>query len=321
MKLTIITINYNDVSGLRKTVESVVAQTSCDFEYLVIDGGSTDGSRNVLEEYSDKIDFWVSEPDSGIYNAMNKGTAHAHGDYLLFLNSGDYLCDENVIADVMPLLDGTDVICGSVMFYEPGSNERRLYRKGNPKTLRSTYLVICSLSHQAMFIRREVMQRYPYHEDYRIISDWVFCWEALVFGHCSYRSISNVISVYDKSGISSTDYDMVADERRRYLHGLMPPEIVEDIAAYSAEDCDFFGRIRDDAQLRTLVHLFNIQLEDLYRKELHKYNPYNLRLGYYLVNGEMPDTLRGRLAWLLFPVLERLFPSRYKRTRPGGEAD
>ena len=87
MKLSIITINYNNCDGLRKTIESVIAQTTRDFEYIVIDGGSTDGSVDVIKEYADYIDYWVSEPDKGIYNAMNKGTRAAHGDFLLFLNS------------------------------------------------------------------------------------------------------------------------------------------------------------------------------------------------------------------------------------------
>ena len=314
MRLTIVTINYNNVSGLRKTVGSVLSQTCRDFEYVVIDGGSADGSRAVLERYSDEIDFWVSEPDSGIYNAMNKGIAHAHGDYLLFLNSGDYLYGKTVIADVLPLLDGTDVICGRVMFDEPGSRKLHLYKRGNPKVFRSTYLVVCPLNHSAMFVRRNVMRNYPYHEDFRIVSDWIFCWESLVFGHCSYLSIDNVISVYDKSGISSTNHELTSGERRRYLHQIMPPEIVDDILVYNADDTAFFGRIKDDERLRTLVNLFNLQLEGLYRTKLHKHNPYNLRLRYSLVNGELPDNWRGRLVRILFPVLERLLPFRYKRS-------
>lgn len=96
MKLSIITINYNNREGLRKTIESVVAQTTREFEYIVIDGGSTDGSVDVIKEFSDYIDYWVSEPDKGIYNAMNKGVKVAHGDYCQFLNSGDWLYDSNV---------------------------------------------------------------------------------------------------------------------------------------------------------------------------------------------------------------------------------
>ena len=89
MKLSIITINRNNAAGLRRTIESVVSQTYTEFEYIIIDGASTDESVDVIKEYADKITFWVSEPDNGIYNAMNKGILKAKGEYLLFLNSGD----------------------------------------------------------------------------------------------------------------------------------------------------------------------------------------------------------------------------------------
>ena len=99
-QLSIITINYNNLAGLQKTFESVFNQTFQDFEYIVIDGGSTDGSKELIEQYHDKIDYWVSEPDSGIYNAMNKGIVRANGEYLQFLNSGDSLLGENILKNV-----------------------------------------------------------------------------------------------------------------------------------------------------------------------------------------------------------------------------
>ncbi len=89
MKLSIITVNLNNKDGLQKTIDSVISQTFKDFEWIVIDGGSTDGSKELIEKYSDYISYWVSEPDKGIYNAMNKGIKVAKGDYLEFLNSGD----------------------------------------------------------------------------------------------------------------------------------------------------------------------------------------------------------------------------------------
>ena len=89
MKYSIITVNFNNKEGLRKTIESVIHQTFHDFEFIVIDGGSTDGSADVLKEYHTQIDYWVSEPDGGIYQGMNKGIKKATGDYLNFMNSGD----------------------------------------------------------------------------------------------------------------------------------------------------------------------------------------------------------------------------------------
>lgn len=102
--ISIITINYNNAEGLRRTIQSVVSQACrADFEYIVIDGASTDGSRDILDQYSDQIDVLISEPDSGIYNAMNKGVKNSSGTYCLFLNSGDWLHDQTVIKDVLKL--------------------------------------------------------------------------------------------------------------------------------------------------------------------------------------------------------------------------
>ena len=106
MKLSVITINFNNRDGLRKTIESVVKQTYKDFEYIIIDGGSTDGSVDVIKEYADKIDYWVSEPDKGIYNAMNKGIDVAKGEYCIFMNSGDVFFSNDVYNEVYEDLRG-----------------------------------------------------------------------------------------------------------------------------------------------------------------------------------------------------------------------
>ena len=125
MKLSIITINYNNAVGLKKTLDSVAAQTYTDFEYIIVDGASTDGSVDIIREYENALASrpsplashlkWISEPDTGIYNAMNKGIRLAHGEYTLMLNSGDYLVDEQVIEKVLLLLDGTDIIQGNTV--------------------------------------------------------------------------------------------------------------------------------------------------------------------------------------------------------------
>ena len=110
LKLTIITINYNNLEGLKRTVESVVNQTWQELEYIVIDGGSTDGSAAFLASCSDTIDYWVSEPDNGIYNALNKGIQKATGEYLLFLNSGDHFYSDEVLANNVHHLVNSDII-------------------------------------------------------------------------------------------------------------------------------------------------------------------------------------------------------------------
>ena len=96
-KFSIITVNYNNLEGLKKTVESVKNQTYQKFEYIVIDGGSYDGSLEFIKDNESLLDYWVSEPDSGVYQAMNKGIEKATGEYLLFLNSGDHFCNTKVL--------------------------------------------------------------------------------------------------------------------------------------------------------------------------------------------------------------------------------
>lgn len=98
--ISIITINYNNKVGLKKTIESVIQQDFNSFEFIVIDGGSTDGSYDVIQEYRNYIDYWVSEPDKGIYNAMNKGITIARGEYCNFMNSGDFFYDKNVLSSI-----------------------------------------------------------------------------------------------------------------------------------------------------------------------------------------------------------------------------
>ena len=115
MKLSIITVNLNNRDGLQKTIDSVICQTFRDFEWIVIDGGSTDGSKELIEQYADHFAYWVSEPDKGIYNAMNKGIKVAKGEYLQFLNSGDSLWNETTLQGVVPFFSGTtDIFYGDV---------------------------------------------------------------------------------------------------------------------------------------------------------------------------------------------------------------
>src|SRR5690348_17657794 len=107
-KLSIITINLNNVKGLQKTMESVFAQTFTDYEYIIIDGGSTDGSVSEIKKHQNKLVYWISENDKGIYNAMNKGIVKANGEYILFMNSGDYLYTDNTIKEVFQKSNNED---------------------------------------------------------------------------------------------------------------------------------------------------------------------------------------------------------------------
>ena len=205
-KLSIITINYNNAEGLRKTMKSVFKQVNRDFEYVVIDGASTDGSANVIESYVDRtaglIFKWVSEPDTGIYNAMNKGLKMAEGEYTLMLNSGDFLIDEHVIDMIMPELHTEDIIQGNVIEDFPDKTIRNCgYGRSN---INFVDAMGTFFPHQSTFIKLSTMKQFGYYdENYRKSSDSYFFVTALALGNASFRYVNIDITNYDVNGISS----------------------------------------------------------------------------------------------------------------------
>lgn len=221
MRYSIITINYNDKEGLSRTIKSVVNQTSKDFEYIIIDGGSTDGSVDIIKQNADHINYWVSEKDKGVYNAMNKGIAQAKGDYLVFMNAGDCFHTPDILELMCDYQE--DIICGKVF------KGNTTIPSGHYKpTITLVDLMRGSLPHQAMFIRRELMVKHPYDENYKILSDWKFCIQALVFDNCTFRNSDVVVADYDISGISTNSNGLLAKERDFILKELFPQRIIED---------------------------------------------------------------------------------------------
>ena len=221
MKLSVITINYNNCDGLRKTIESVVNQTCYDFEYIIIDGGSTDGSVDVIKEYADKIGYWVSEADNGCYHAMNKGIKVATGEYVIFMNSGDYFYSNEIIADFVASNPTEDVLCGD-MFLSLGCVNVV------PEKLTFRYFFEGNLPHQACFIKTAVQKQYPYNEDLKIVSDWEFFLKTLILNNGSYRKINKIISFFDFNGISSSNQELHQKERKFIILNLFPDRILED---------------------------------------------------------------------------------------------
>lgn len=232
MKLSIITINYNDAAGLKKTLDSVAMQTCANFEHIIVDGASTDGSVDIICRYADSQDIrrqgneatrqvvWFSEPDTGIYNAMNKGIRMACGEYLLFLNSGDVLVDENVVYDFIVSDKREDIVAGGTSL---GVDER--LPKYPPEVLTYELFVTDSLMHAATFIRRELFEQYGlYNEQHRIVSDWEFFVKVLVNNNCTYTTIDRLISLFDTTGISnqSSHSTLHEQERREVINRYMP---------------------------------------------------------------------------------------------------
>lgn len=221
MRYSIITINYNDKEGLSRTIKSVINQTSKNFEYIVIDGGSTDGSVDIIKQNIDYINYWVSEKDKGVYNAMNKGIAQAKGDYLVFMNAGDCFHTPDILELMCDYQE--DIICGKVF------KGNTTIPSGHYKpTITLVDLMRGSLPHQAMFIRRELMVKHPYDENYKILSDWKFCIQALVFDNCTFRNSDVIVADYDISGISTNSNGLLAKERDFILEELFPQRIIDD---------------------------------------------------------------------------------------------
>lgn len=211
MKLSIITVNLNNKTGLQKTIDSVFSQTFKDFEWIVIDGGSSDGSKELIEKYSDYVSYWVSEPDKGIYNAMNKGIRVAKGEYLLFLNSGDFLFDTKSLEDSFKYCDGSDIITGLVF----RNNSSFLLRKHQKNIVKQ--LILDSFSHQGTFINRKLFDNYKYREDYIIVSDWIAWIEWVLKKNCSFQQIDVKVAVQDMTGISSNQPQKMREERHRAM--------------------------------------------------------------------------------------------------------
>lgn len=194
-KLSIVSICYQNAEGLRITAESLKKQKCRDFEWIVIDGASNDGTIDVIKQFDDIIDYWVSESDSGRYNAMNKGIERASGEYLLFLNSGDYLIDENVTKTIIPMLQGIDFYGCDIIESEPHYK----YRKA-PDDIKAWRIALEPLPHQSTFIKTELLKSRPYNEKYVLVSDWEQMVYELILKNRTYVHLNLTTSVFDTTG-------------------------------------------------------------------------------------------------------------------------
>lgn len=219
-KITIITINFNNFSGLTSTFQSVFNQTKKDFEYIVIDGGSCDSSKDVILQNQHKIDYWVSEPDSGIYNAMNKGIKVANGEYLFFLNSGDELFDNRVIENCSNHFnDGYTCISGNIVFMD---GTREVSIKKHPEKMTFKYATSRIISHQSTFIKRDSFLKYGYYnEENKIVSDSEFFFKILALNGESYKSIDVKIAKFYFGGVSG-DIILGLKETDDYFKKMLP---------------------------------------------------------------------------------------------------
>lgn len=215
--IDIITINLNNKEGLKRTIESVINQTYFDkVNFIIIDGGSTDGSVDIIKEYSDKLYYWISEKDDGIYNAMNKGIKVSLNDYCLFLNSGDYLKENNALERVFPYLNGDyDLVYGNEWKLKDRYKNNSPYEAKYPDKLDESFFRRTSLPHQSTFIKTELLKKHKYDEGYKVISDWKFFRESWKNG-CTYIHVPFIISAYYCNGFSCQNLKLMNEEKNNY---------------------------------------------------------------------------------------------------------
>lgn len=259
MILSIITINYNNAEGLKKTLASVAAQTVTEFEHVVVDGASTDGSADIIREYAEKASYpvrWVSEPDKGIYNAMNKSLRMASGEYVQVLNSGDIYATDDVVARMVEALhqnNNPEFLYGNMIRRHPdgtidGKSGRVEYSLRNYYT--STMNHDCCWIKRTLFLGDEAMRRKGdeggaigdmargrwgesrcyglYDENLKIVSDWKWFLSAIGLGHVKPVYVDIDVTIFDLTGISERNLQLRNEERRKVLEELVPPAILAD---------------------------------------------------------------------------------------------
>jgi glycosyltransferase involved in cell wall biosynthesis len=210
--ISIITINYNNAPGLKKTIDSVASQTFKDIEYIVIDGGSTDGSADVTRN-ANGISYWVSEKDNGIYDAQNKGARQAKGKYCLFLNSGDHLAEKDTLEKVIKAGLNKDIVYGDLLIEEVNG---KLSEGISPDKLDSYHFMVSTLWHPCTFIKRDLFEKYGYYKvNYKITADYEFFIRTILKNKVSYKHIDQFITVFNTGGIGSSDKHRELQEKER----------------------------------------------------------------------------------------------------------
>ena len=236
MKISVVTVCFNAVSEIEETMLSVLNQTYPDVEYIVIDGGSTDGTVDIIKKYADRLAFWVSEPDKGIFDAMNKGIAHATGEYMNFMNAGDKFYSSHVISDFFEKRHSyPDFIAGIGIL----KKESKLPLIWEP--VRENFKleeVICggSCNHQSCFIRKDII-RSGYPHEYGIIADDLFFLEKVAFGNASYERILKPIAIYDISGVSNNNIlnDKKENLRATFLHRYLSETTIKNLKRHYSQ--------------------------------------------------------------------------------------
>lgn len=239
MTLSIITINRNNAAGLEKTMKSALSQTCKEFEYVVVDGASTDASVEVIKSLAGAFGFhlkWISEPDKGIYNAMNKGIRMASGDYIQILNSGDCLVSDDVVERMFKALEEKafpSILYGNMLKDMP---DGQIIKDRSFAGREITFLGFYNgtLNHSPAYIKKSLFDKYGlYDENLKIVSDWKWYLQAIILGEEKPVYADIDITLFDMHGISETNLGQRDDEKSREMVKMIPSSFLADYQAWA----------------------------------------------------------------------------------------
>ena len=242
MKLSIITINYNNAQGLAKTLKSVLTQTYTQFEHVIVDGASTDNAVEIIQQYEKDATargikvVWVSEKDKGIYNAMNKGIKMASGEYIQILNSGDCLAADTVVADMYSALKEKEypkILYGNMTQVDASG---KVISKSTETPYSFHNYFVSTLNHDCAYIKRSLFdedQYGLYDENLKIVSDWKWYTEAIGLGMIKPVHVNIDVTIFDAEGISETNLKLRNEERAKVLKEITPPAVWVDFDRHS----------------------------------------------------------------------------------------
>jgi glycosyltransferase involved in cell wall biosynthesis len=205
-KISVITVTYNASKTLENTLLSVVNQSYPNLEYIIIDGGSTDGTVDIIRKYSDKISYWISEPDNGVYDAMNKGTKVATGDFCYFLGADDTLLVDLTTIEFEKYLG--DIIYGDVLWGDTGLAYNGRFTKHK--------LLMDNICHQSIFYPSQVYKNYSYNTAYKTLADWDL--NMKLWGEYTFHYIPCIISHFNFGGVSSNGDKAFEKDRLRLIY-------------------------------------------------------------------------------------------------------
>jgi len=239
MTLTIITINRNNAAGLEKTLKSVASQTCKEFEHVIVDGASTDASVDVIRKYAEGLGDrvkWVSEPDKGIYNAMNKGIGMASGDYIQILNSADCLVSDDVTELMLRDLekDGRpSILYGNLVKAMPDGSRKRDKGLAGKETGFFDFF-FGTMNHSSAYIQRSLFDKYGlYDESLKIASDWKWYMQAILYGGEKPVYTDLDVTLFDMTGISETNKELGRSERDKVLGETIPSPVLDELRKWS----------------------------------------------------------------------------------------